>query len=245
MQIVLWIVGIGAIFFLSYGIFPTVLLRMFSIGMVKIGEFKKTLFLTFDDGPNPVYTPQVLDLLKKYDVKATFFVVAEKVLDHPELIRRMRQEGHTIGIHHYHHTNSWFLTPWSTKREISRSVEIIENLTGVKPAYYRPPYGRFNLFTLFFARDFTIVLWSAIFQDWRNGPDASGLQQRLIARISEGQIYLLHDDGEDAGADSDAPAQMIEALKGFLPHVRRRGFRCVSLEEHLGKKSTEEQKWSV
>ncbi|WP_408010468.1 polysaccharide deacetylase family protein [Pseudalkalibacillus sp. A8] len=245
MQTILLTVAIGLLLFLLYGILPTVLLRMLTIGMVKKGEQKKMLALTFDDGPHPIYTPQVLDLLKKYDVKATFFVVAEKAVKHSELIRRMHQEGHTIGIHHYSHTNSWFLTPLATKHEIHETAKIITNLIGIKPSFYRPPYGRFNVFTMWFARKYSIVLWSAIFQDWKQGTDSKTLQKDLVEQIADGQIYLLHDDGENKGADSDAPEQMIEALKGFLPHLRRRGFRGVSLEEHLNLNTTEEQKRSV
>ncbi len=245
MQTALLTVAIGLVLFLLYGILPTVFLRIFIIGMVKKGENRQTLALTFDDGPHPFYTPRVLDLLKKYDVKATFFVVAEKAVKHHELIKRMHQEGHTVGIHHYNHTNSWFLTPLATKREIHESAKIIRNLIGVRPSFYRPPYGRFNVFTMWFARDYSIVLWSAIFQDWKKGQDSINLKERLVGRLSDGQIYLLHDDGENNGADSDAPEQMIEALRGFLPYLRSNGFRGVSLEEHLNIHVTKEQKRSV
>lgn len=241
MDIFLWIFVVGLISFLSYGIVPTVLFRTQSIGLIKKGHKRKTLALTFDDGPNPYYTTQVLELLKRYNCKATFFVVAEKVVEHPELVKRMVAEGHTIGIHHFTHTNSWFLTPGATKREIDRSLEAIEQSAGVRPRYYRPPYGRLNVFTYHYAKEYSVVLWSSIFQDWKK-QDPEALRRKLLDRLSDGEIYLLHDDGANSKADIDAPESMIQALKAFLPEALDKGYKCVNLDEHLDRKSIQEQK---
>ena len=99
--------------------------------------------LTFDDGPNPEYTPQLLDLLKKYGVKASFFVVGSKVKAYPDIIKRMSQEGHTIGIHHYDHISSWILSPFQLKKQLQMTEQAIMECTHEKVTFYRPPWGQF------------------------------------------------------------------------------------------------------
>ncbi len=241
MDIILWVFVVGLCAFLLYGVVPTVLFRTSSIGLIKRGEQEKTLALTFDDGPNPHYTPQLLDLLKQYDCKATFFVVADKVKEHPQLVQRMVTEGHNIGIHHYTHTDSWYLTPFGTKREIERSAELIEKTIGGRPVYYRPPYGRLNWFTFRYAKEYTLVLWSSIFQDWKV-QDPGQLKEKMLDRLSDGEIYLLHDDGSNRTADTTAPESTIQALERFLPEALNRGYKCVNLDEHLDRKSKEQKK---
>jgi peptidoglycan/xylan/chitin deacetylase (PgdA/CDA1 family) len=241
MNSILWIFVVGLATFLLYGIVPTVLLRTRSIGLIKKGHQRDTIALTFDDGPNPHYTPQLLDLLKQYNCKATFFVVAEKVLNYPELVKRMVADGHDISIHHYTHTNSWFLTPWATKRELEKSAEILEKTTGVRPRFYRPPYGRFNVFTYRFAKEYSVVLWSSIFQDWKK-QNPEQLMQQMVSQLGDGEIYLLHDDGANRKADTMAPESTIEALRSFIPEALRMGYKFKNLHEHLDTKSVQEQK---
>lgn len=241
MENLVWIISVGLIIFIVYGILPTVIFRMMSIGLIKKGQHKNTLSLTFDDGPHPYYTPQVLDLLKQHQCKATFFLVAENAMQHQGLVKRMVAEGHSIGIHHYTHTNSWFLSPLATKREIEQSSAVLEEVTGVKPSFYRPPYGRMNVFTHWFSRGYKIVLWSSIFEDWKK-QDAQSLYRKLMTRMTSGEIFLLHDDGTNPTADEKAPSSTIEALRKFIPEALGQGYKCVDLHEHLKGKSVEEQK---
>ncbi|MCF6136633.1 polysaccharide deacetylase family protein [Pseudalkalibacillus berkeleyi] len=241
METIVWILYTGFIIFIVYGILPTVMFRTMSMGLIKKGQNQNTLALTFDDGPNPHYTPQVLDLLKQYQCKATFFLIAEKALEHPDLVKRIVAEGHIIGIHHYAHTNSWLLSPTATKREIGESAAILEKITGEKPGFYRPPYGRMNVFTLWFSKDYRIVLWSSIFQDWKK-QDADVLFGKMRKRLGHGEIFLLHDDGSNPNADEIAPESTIEALRNFIPEALAQGYKCVNLHEHLKGKSVEEQK---
>ncbi|WP_349410071.1 polysaccharide deacetylase family protein [Pseudalkalibacillus sp. SCS-8] len=241
MEILIWTALVGFILFLFYGIVPTVLFRTKSIGLIKRGPHRRSVALTFDDGPNPTYTPVLLDLLKQYNCKATFFVVAQKAEKYPELVRRMVNEGHTIGIHHYTHTDSWFLSPFATRQEILDSTRVIERVSGVKPRFYRPPFGRLNIFTYMFAKDYDIVLWSSIFQDWKK-QDHEKLKSKMMDGLEEGAIFLLHDDGANPKADSDAPDTTIKALSRFIPEALSIGYECVNLDAHLQEKSAMEQK---
>lgn len=100
----------------------------------------KTLYLTFDDGPDPRYTPQLLDLLEQYQIPASFFVVAQSAQANPALIARMKRSGHVVGLHSLSHKNGLIQPPISACRDFSRSVAILQQL-GIPPRYFRPPWG--------------------------------------------------------------------------------------------------------
>ncbi|OSX53768.1 polysaccharide deacetylase family protein [Anoxybacillus ayderensis] len=211
-MIYIWLI---ALFFI-YSIFPTWIVRISSFRVQK--RVKKGVALTFDDGPDPVYTPQLLDLLKKYNVKATFFVVGWKAKKYPHLIQRMHEEGHTIGLHHYYHTSNWFLPPIVTEWELERSARAIEHMTGVRPVYYRPPWGHLNIWTVLMQKKYKIVMWTYILGDWRTSLGVDRLYERLMSSIKDGAIIVLHDSGSTIGADEHAPANMLRALEQLLQH---------------------------
>jgi peptidoglycan-N-acetylglucosamine deacetylase len=221
---------INIIFFLIllillYAILPTVLIRSFKWGIMK--KLKtKGMAITFDDGPNPEYTEQLLDLLKKYGVKATFFVVGSKVKKYPEIIKRMSNEGHTIGIHHFNHVSSWILSPFQLKIQLKQTERAIQECTNEKVVFYRPPWGHFNLFTLFLSKKYQIVMWSAIFGDWKV---QTSLLEKLRKTTEPGSILLLHDCGETWGADSTAPKFMMENLEVFLRE--NQGTKFITLKD--------------
>ncbi|SDN36051.1 Peptidoglycan/xylan/chitin deacetylase, PgdA/CDA1 family [Fictibacillus solisalsi] len=218
--------------FLLYGLIPTVCIRLFSVGIIKKGTTeRKGFFLTFDDGPHAVYTPQLLDLLKSYNVPAAFFIVGERAEREPELLKRMSKEGHTVGIHHQTHSNSWFLTPGKLKREISKCAAVIQHATGKKANFYRPPWGRFNLFSLLLSREYQVIMWSSITGDWKAGQGKAKLAAKLKKGLHSGCIYLLHDNGENPGADDVAPSVMLQALRDFLEYARSQGYIGLPLEE--------------
>lgn len=175
--------------------------------------------LTFDDGPHPLYTPKLLDLLKKYDVKATFFVVGQQAQLYPEIIQRMQEEGHAIGIHHYRHTSNWLMTPFASKKEIEKCANIIHDITGVVPVLYRPPWGHVTPFTALIAKRYRIVLWTRHFSDWRTSRIQYTLKNELIKATKDGSIFLLHDNGQTIGANEDAPHYMLHHLESYLRQV--------------------------
>ncbi|MCY0882194.1 MAG: polysaccharide deacetylase family protein, partial [Firmicutes bacterium] len=124
--------------------------------------------LTFDDGPGPD-TALVLDALKKSGAHATFFIVAERGRNYPEILQRMVAEGHQIGVHGYHHRSMYLFWPWQVFQELQTAVQTIEDLTGVRPTVYRAPWGHTNAVTLWALKrlKLTRVFWSIAPDDWR------------------------------------------------------------------------------
>lgn len=213
----------------SWTVLPTVYARTFAKGVKKRGPGREEIALTFDDGPHPAYTPLLLDLLKQYNVKATFFVLGEKAKLYPDLIRRMEVEGHEIGIHHHEHRSNWTLTPAALQKQLERSAQSVQSITGNPVVYYRPPWGHFNPFTLWTARDFDTVMWTSIPGDWKEKMTAEKLACKLRLARSNGAVITLHDSGETAGASSKAPLVMIEALRLFLSDQASSRFSFVTV----------------
>ncbi|UUZ83385.1 polysaccharide deacetylase family protein [Paenibacillus sp. P26] len=120
-----------------YTVIPTLLMRIFGIGAYP-KSIESGIALTFDDGPDPKYTPILLDLLQKHNVKATFFVLGSKAERSPELILRMHREGHLIGLHNYVHRTNGLMMPWKVRRQLEQAAEAVKKITGESPQYYRP-----------------------------------------------------------------------------------------------------------
>lgn len=217
--------------FLIYAVLPTLVIRIFGLSIIQRISDERSIALTFDDGPDPDYTPQLLDLLKRFNVKASFFVVGEKVKNNPELVRRMHAEGHTIGIHHYHHISSWIMSPFKLREQLRLTEELITRCTNEKVHFYRPPWGHFNLFSLLVGRQYSIIMWNKIFKDWKTEVCKESLLEKLHANTEGGSIYLLHDSGVTLGADREAPKYMIEKLEKFLEESRRNRVAFISLNE--------------
>jgi peptidoglycan-N-acetylglucosamine deacetylase len=218
---------------LVYGFIPGFVTAVLGLGVFRKGTQRKDVAFTFDDGPDPRYTPQLLDLLKKYKIRATFFVLGSKAEKFPDLIFRIYQEGHLIGIHNYVHRGNWFMAPWTVRHELNRSVTIIEQITGVRPIYYRPPWGLLNVFDFFLLKQFQIVFWSLMVGDWWSKGGSEKIKRRLFRWIKGGSVILLHDSGETWGANLDAPLHMIKALEDVFPEVYLRGYTCVRIDEMM------------
>ena len=184
----------------------------------------RTVTLTFDDGPDPQYTPQLLDLLKQHEAKAVFFVLGKKAQAHPELIRRIQQEGHRLGNHTYHHVNTWFITPWRLRAEVQETNHILEEITGEKVRYFRPPWGRLNSWSFPITRRLGMetILWSLVAKDWRQGDQQANIVARLTSGMANGSIVLLHDAGDADGA----PHNTVHALEKLLPRLNTLGLSC-------------------
>ncbi|WP_199622275.1 polysaccharide deacetylase family protein [Paenibacillus alkalitolerans] len=218
-------------FFSLYAFLPGLVSGMFGFRVFKRGRSPSDVCLTFDDGPDPVYTPQLLDLLQRYNVKATFFIVGKHAEEHPDIIRRMHREGHAIGIHNYRHRSNWLMRPQTVIKHVHRTSKFIEGVTGQRPQLYRPPWGVLNLFDYTSGNDLHIILWSVMVNDWRRSTGAEKIRNRMLKRLKGGQIYLLHDSGNSFGANADAPKNMIAALEQFLTAALDKGFRFVRVDD--------------
>ncbi|WP_027410271.1 polysaccharide deacetylase family protein [Anoxybacteroides tepidamans] len=216
-----------------YGVIPTILIRQMGLGIYKKGLKEGAIALTFDDGPDPYYTPQLLDLLKKHGVKATFFVVGKKAKQHPEIIRRMHEEGHEIGLHNYRHVSNWFVLPLFLQQGLHKSARIIEEITGQRPIYYRPPWGHFNIFTWLVQAKYKTIMWTHILGDWKERVGVHGLFQRLKNSLTDRAIIVLHDSGETFGADEKAPGNMISALELLLEEEKAQKMEWVTISDMM------------
>jgi peptidoglycan/xylan/chitin deacetylase (PgdA/CDA1 family) len=223
------VLGILLFFFLGYNVLPNYYVRNISKGVIHtLSKKGKYVALTFDDGPDEKYTGQVLDILKTYRIKATFFVVASKIPDQINLIERMKKEGHKIGLHTFKHKSAWLMGPIETFREIPKSKKILEAYD-IEIAYYRPPWGTFNLFTLISAKrnKLKTIFWSVEAYDWRKNNSAESISEILIRRIKDQSIVVLH----DSGGAPEAPMHTIGALKQALPKLLEQGYEFVVINE--------------
>ncbi len=146
------------------------------------------VYITFDDGPQEEITPWVLDLLKQYDVKATFFVVGENAVRHPDLIQRIVSEGHSIGNHTFHHMKGW----GADSREYLDDIELCKN--SIPPTIlFRPPYGRINGKSLTELDAYTIVMWDVLSKDYKSGLNTEKALERMKKQTTKGSIIVFHD----------------------------------------------------
>ena len=157
---------------------------------------KKLIALTFDDGPHPKETNQVLDILNKYNVKGTFFVAGKHANWYPEPLVRASKEGHEIGNHTFNHPDISNLSDRQLEEEILKCEEILLKLTGKKPQLFRPPYGSYRqeaLASIAKKLNYKIVLWTSVdARDWQN-PGAETIANKIINNAKNGDIILLHD----------------------------------------------------
>lgn len=185
-------------------------------------EGPKAVALTFDDGPYALLTPQLLDLLKRHDVKATFFVEGKDVQMNPELVRRMVDEGHELGNHSYTHASLIGLDEIALTRELRETDHLIRRLTGVATPIMRPPGGRLDAsrYALVHRLGFTVINDNDNPGDYRES-DPLRLYQFILMHSSRGAIVCLH----------SGRLVTIRALPTIIDAYRRKGFRFVTVSQ--------------
>lgn len=178
--------------------------------------------LTFDDGPDPEYTPRVLDILAAAGARATFYVVGMAAVRHAPLVRRMLKEGHEVANHTWGHLHPWRIRACTAREEVASVTRALEEITGQRPRYFRPPFGRLRRCMLEAAQemDQQVVLWSLSGKDWGPFGRAAAIARR-IARTRAGEIILLH----DARWRYNRPWAMLEVLPGFLARLDEDGIK--------------------
>ncbi|MHB1548935.1 MAG: polysaccharide deacetylase family protein [Acidimicrobiales bacterium] len=185
--------------------------------------------LTFDDGPDPVWTPVVLDVLARLGLPATFFCLGSHVDAWPGLVGTVVEAGHAVGTHGYHHRHHLGRPPWWVVRDLDASLAALDRV-GVQPRWFRPPYGQVSGPTLVAARShrLELALWSAWGREWA-APDAGAVATRLLASLVPGAIVLLHDS--DRLSRPGSVARMLDALGPLADELDRRGLAAVTLDE--------------
>mgnify|MGYP000132346875 FL=1 len=207
--------------------------RLFSGKTVRRGTGSgQRIHLSFDDGPDPRYTPILLDILRQKQVPASFFIVGRRAEEAPDLIKAIREAGHEIGWHTYFHKHAYLLSPWRSIETMRRGKAELERIWGEPLRWFRPPWGASNVFQGWAAKrlGLQVVLWTANARDWSFSTGKAGIIRRLQSRVKPNTIIVLH----DAGGDPGAPGHMLEALPEAIDILRASGYEFVSLREITG-----------
>jgi len=181
--------------------------------------------LTFDDGPNPYYTPQILAILEHYGVKATFFDVGYLVADYPNIVRLEYNQKNLVANHSWSHPVLTYLSAQGIQSQLTSTTNIIQATIGVRPTFFRPPYGSFNNAVLAQARNlhYTTVLWDGSAADW-SLPGVNVIVNKTLHYARNGAILLLHDGGGNR-------AQTVAALPIIITILKSRGYKFVTIQQ--------------
>ncbi len=184
--------------------------------------------LTFDDGPHPRLTPQILKILQKYHVHATFFMVGQNVINYPNTARAVLDGGHEVGNHTFSHGHMKNLDEESLSDELGKCEDVLEELCEYRPHLFRPPEGTVTQYVRHCSEvgDYSLVLWSLDTRDWEN-KSTDTIVQTVLDSIRPGDIILMHDY---IGTGSKTP----EALEILLPELLQRGYEPVTVSRLLG-----------
>lgn len=188
---------------------------------------KKQIALTFDDGPHPVRTPEILDILDKYSIKATFFLIGQNIEYYPEIIKREIQSGHEIGNHTYSHAQLDKMTCAEIENEINKFENSLSKYYNYCPSLIRPPCGSFGDTFKSAIEDlnYKIILWSIDTRDWSHTP-ANKIIDNILSKVKSGDIILMHDY---ITGTSPTPA----VLEAIIPKLIDEGYEFVTVSELL------------
>jgi peptidoglycan-N-acetylglucosamine deacetylase len=188
----------------------------------------QSLALTFDDGPDPVWTPRLLDLLSRLDARVTFFMIAARAASHPDLVARIAAEGHTIGLHCDQHVRHSDRDIGWCRSDSSRALAHLQG-AGVTPALWRTPWGNRAPWTARVAREYGLRLvgWTVDTHDWR-GDRAREMFAATSGKLEPGAIVLAH-DGLGPGAWREAAAETLGFVELAVAHATAKGMRLEAL----------------
>ncbi|HBN57117.1 MAG TPA: peptidoglycan-N-acetylglucosamine deacetylase, partial [Lachnospiraceae bacterium] len=181
----------------------------------------KKIALTFDDGPHPVYTEEMLNLLEEMEVPATFFLLGQNVENQGELVKEIADKGHLIGNHTYHHVQITTLTTEQAYEEINKTSDLIEELTGKGTEYVRPPFGTWNK-GLEADLNLIPVMWTIDTLDWTTG-NVSWIVEQVVKKAKDNDIILMHDSYKST----------VQAVERIIPLLMAEGFEFVTVDEVL------------
>lgn len=194
---------------------------LLTLAQPQIASDVRRVALTFDDGPHPLYTEPLLDGLKERGVRATFFVTGENAALHPDIIKRMHDEGHLIGNHTYTHIELTKTNREKFKRELVKTNEVLQEITGEEVLYVRPPYGAWDK-KLESELNMFPILWSVDPLDWCTA-DASCITQTVLKKVGENDIILMHDYYKTS----------VEAALAIVDELQRQGYEFVTVDKIL------------
>jgi len=196
---------------------PVLLKKIFPNQVWSLPAQEKKLYLTFDDGPTPGITEWVLDELKNYKAKASFFLVGKNIEQHPDIVKRIRKEGHAVGNHTYNHVNGWQTATSSYIKNSLKCGELVDtNL-------FRPPYGRITqMQTRIMNNRYKIIMWDVLSGDFDHSISKDKVVKNVLSNTAPGSIIVFHDSIK-------AQARMQYALPRVLEHYSEQGFKFEKL----------------
>jgi peptidoglycan/xylan/chitin deacetylase (PgdA/CDA1 family) len=178
----------------------------------KVPVSEKKIFITFDDGPSPGVTEKVLEILKKYDAQATFFLIADKVKNNPGMVKLLIQKGHGIGNHTFHHLNGWKTANDAYFEDIDKANAVIDS------PLFRPPYGKISRSQLLHLREkYSIIMWDLLSGDFDQKLSPESCYENISQKATSGSIVVFHD------SEKAAP-RMLYALPKFLEEYKNQGY---------------------
>lgn len=201
-----------------------------SVFLLQGPSSKREVALTFDDAPDDYFTPQILDVLKQEGVKATFFLVGNRIEAHPEIVHRMVQDGHILGNHSYNHANLPKISDVEFQDQINKTDILIQKIAGYRPTFIRPPYGNINEAHIHWlaSQHKIIVNWNVDSLDWK-GLSSKQVITNILTQVNPGSIILQH----AAGGTGEDLSGTVQALPEVIKKLRDDGVQLVTLPELL------------
>jgi N-acetylmuramoyl-L-alanine amidase len=192
-------------------------------------EDGKQVALTFDDGPDSIVTPKILDILKENNIKATFFILGNRAKAHPELVRRIAQEGHAIGNHSWSHPNFEQISMAEAMKEVDDTQDALEEAAGFRPILFRPPYGALGTDKMdaIHQKNLAVVNWTVDTMDW-SGVSSKEIMRLVHKELKPGGIILQH-----TANGKNHLANTIEALQQMIPELTAEGYSFVTVPQLL------------
>ncbi len=185
----------------------------------KINLNKPIVIFTFDDGPSPITTPQMLDVLKANKAHATFFELGSLMERYPDITKRAINEGHSVGSHSYQHINLAKATIEKVQEQVSKTEEIYKNIVGQEYKFFRVPYGSYNQMVKDVINH-PIIIWNEDPRDWESR-NADQIVNMIMNNLHDGSMYVMH----------DIYPSTVEAIKRVLPEIYAKGYQVISLDE--------------
>ncbi|MFE7582805.1 polysaccharide deacetylase family protein [Streptomyces gardneri] len=178
----------------------------------------RSMVLSFDDGPDPRYTPAILETLRRYECRAMFFVCGEMAVENPDLLREMAADGHVVGNHSWSHPLIPKLRPSRIRDELGSTSEVVERTLGAAPLWYRAPYGAWNRHSFEIGAELGMepLAWTVDTLDWKE-PGTGTIVRRVLDGAAPGAVVLSHDAGGDR-------SQSVAALRRYLPELLDAGY---------------------